>query len=148
MERIKGGAGLEKQPSRRKQRVWAVQILYIIEISKLTHQEAFDNFLSYEKQAQFAVYTQKLVQGVIADKEQIDAKINAALKNWQLSRIGKVDLCILRLSLYELLAELNIPGAVIVNEAIELAKGFIGHEGASFINGILDKVLTDLKRAH
>ena len=71
---------------------------------------------------------------------EIDEKIAGAAKGWKLERIGKSDLSILRLGVYEMLYDDDIPVGVAINEAVELAKSFGENESASFINGILGKL--------
>lgn len=71
---------------------------------------------------------------------QIDGFINEASKGWKTSRMSKVDLAILRLAIYEMKYDDDIPTKVAINEAVELSKCFGGEESASFINGILGKL--------
>ena len=66
--------------------------------------------------------------------------MNKASKGWKTSRMGKVDLTILRLASYEVLFDEDVPGKVAINEAVELAKKFGGDESPAFINGVLGKV--------
>ena len=71
---------------------------------------------------------------------ELDEQINAAAKGWKVNRMGKVDLTILRLAVYEMKYDEDIPVSVAINEAVELAKKFGQEESASFINGILAKL--------
>ena len=74
----------------------------------------------------------------IIDKfEEIDAKISEVSKGWTIDRIGKVELAILRLAVYEILFDESIPTSVSINEAVELAKKFGPQDSYSFVNGIL-----------
>lgn len=73
--------------------------------------------------------------------EELDAKINAVAEGWKSSRMGKVELTILRLALFEILYDDNIPQGVAINEAVELAKKFGGDDSPAFINGILAKLV-------
>lgn len=76
----------------------------------------------------------------IQDKiEEIDALINSRAKGWTTDRMGKVDLSILRLAVYELLFDESIPQGVAINEAVELAKKYGQDESSGFINGVLAK---------
>ena len=72
---------------------------------------------------------------------EIDAMINEAAKGWKTSRMGKVDLTIIRLAVYEMKFEEDIPTGVAINEAVELAKAYGTDESASFVNGILAKLV-------
>ena len=78
----------------------------------------------------------------IAEKvEMIDEKINASVTGWKTSRMGKVDLTILRLAVYEIEWDEEVPQGVAINEAVELAKRYDGEESPSFINGVLGKIV-------
>ena len=87
-----------------------------------------------------AFFSDRLYEGVHAHCEQIDAEIAAHAKDWSIGRIAKVDLSILRVAVYDLLFEKNIPVGATVNEAVELAKAFGGEKSAGFINGVLAAV--------
>ncbi|MDO9632752.1 MAG: transcription antitermination factor NusB, partial [Humidesulfovibrio sp.] len=82
----------------------------------------------------------QLVQGVCENQAEIDKVIGKHSDHWKIGRIGKVELAILRLSLFEILHRSDIPLKVAINEAIELAKGFGDENSRSFVNGILDAV--------
>ena len=78
----------------------------------------------------------------IAEKvEMIDEKINASVTGWKTSRMGKVDLTILRLAVYEIEWDEEVPQGVASNAAVELAKRYGGEESPSFINGVLGKIV-------
>ena len=77
----------------------------------------------------------------IADKvEDIDALIDEKSENWKTKRMNKVDLTIIRLAVYEMKWDEDIPVGVAINEAVELAKKFSGEEGPAFVNGVLAKL--------
>lgn len=78
----------------------------------------------------------------IKDKvDELDEKINENTKGWKTSRMGKVDLTIIRLAVYEMLFDEEVPKSVAINEAVELAKKFGTDESASFVNGVLAKIV-------
>ena len=85
-------------------------------------------------------FASQLVQGVTDNLAEIDKVIGKHSDHWKIGRIGKVELAILRLSLFEILHRSDIPLKVAINEAIELAKGFGDENSRSFVNGILDAV--------
>ncbi len=87
-------------------------------------------------------FAEKLVQGVLDHKKELDELIGRYATNWKVSRMQVVDRNILRIGAYELLWLDEVPAKVTVNEAIELAKDFGDDEAARFVNGILDKVLS------
>lgn len=85
-------------------------------------------------------YIQAKYQAVMEKLPQIDSLLNENAKGWKTSRMNKVDLTILRLALYELKWDEDIPEGVAINEAVELAKRFGGENSSSFVNGILGKL--------
>lgn len=78
-----------------------------------------------------------LLNGIETNREQIDVLITEFSSGWKLDRIAKVDLCILRIAIYELLYCDDIPQSVSINEAVEIAKTFGGDKSSSYINGVL-----------
>lgn len=76
---------------------------------------------------------------IIAKVAEIDAAINESTTGWKTTRMGKVDLSIIRLAVYEMKFEEDIPSKVSINEAVELAKKYGTDESASFVNGVLAK---------
>ncbi|MCR1934190.1 transcription antitermination factor NusB [Clostridium tepidum] len=86
-------------------------------------------------------YVKRIIKGIENNREKIDEKIKGNLKNWKIERLSKVDLSILRLCTYELNFEEDIPSKVSINEAIELAKKYSGEKSATFINGVLGKMI-------
>lgn len=85
-------------------------------------------------------FMEKLAEGVFAHLEQIDALIEANCIGWKKARIPRVSLAIMRLCVYELLYEDDIPDSVSINEAVELAKRFANEEDAVYINGVLGSI--------
>lgn len=90
------------------------------------------------KDADFAYIDQKS-SDIIAHLEELDQEINEKSQGWKTSRMSKVDLSIIRLALYEIKYEEDIPVKVSINEAVELAKQYGTDDSASFVNGILAK---------
>lgn len=82
-------------------------------------------------------YIEDIIEGCSRNMEKIDNIIRRNSKGWKFERISKVDLSILRLTLYEILYRDDIPESVSINEAVELAKKYGGEKTGSFINGIL-----------
>ena len=98
----------------------------------------FEDFPQKEISEKDHAYIEEKYENICAVLPEIDEKIAGAAKGWKLERIGKSDLSILRLGVYEMLYDDDIP--VAINEAVELAKSFGENESASFINGILGKL--------
>ena len=88
-------------------------------------------------------YITERLQGVMSHLPEIDGRIAENSKGWQIDRIGKEELAILRLSLYEALFDDEIPVGVAVNEAVELGKMYGAEGGAAFINGILGNIVNE-----
>jgi N utilization substance protein B len=91
-------------------------------------------------------YADALVRGVRRDAEKLDERIRAASQNWRLERMARIDRNALRLGTYELLTVTDVPRAVVLDEAVELAKRFGGEESSKFVNGVLDRIADDLGR--
>ena len=87
-------------------------------------------------------YIRSKALAVILKTEETDALLNANSKGWKTHRMNKVDLSILRLALYEMKWDEDVPEGVAINEAVELAKKYSGDDGPSFVNGVLAKLAT------
>lgn len=85
-------------------------------------------------------FAEDIIKGTIKNLASLDKLIQEVAEHWKLSRIASVDRNILRAAVYELLHRKDIPSAVTINEALEIAKKYSTAESASFINGILDKI--------
>lgn len=88
-------------------------------------------------------YIKKKYEAIADRVEEIDVILNEASAGWKTSRMNKVDLAILRLAVYELKWDEDIPKGVAINEAVELAKKFSGESAPAFINGVLAKIVED-----
>lgn len=86
-------------------------------------------------------YVQKRVNDVISKIDEIDKAIDEKAESWKVNRMNYVDLTIIRLAFYEINYDEDIPLAVAINEAVELAKIYGGDESSSFVNGVLAKML-------
>jgi len=85
-----------------------------------------------------------LFRGTITKLKEIDRLIQSHTRNWRLSRMAAVDRNVLRLAVFELLADAGTPDTVVINEALEIAKKFSTDESAQFVNGVLDSIKNDL----
>lgn len=86
-------------------------------------------------------YAAKLVDGAQAHRQAIDEKIRAQAENWRLERMPSVDRNILRLAIYEMWFQNDVPKLVVVDEAVELAKRFGSEQSGRFVNGVLDGLM-------
>ncbi|HNX82450.1 MAG TPA: transcription antitermination factor NusB [Candidatus Omnitrophota bacterium] len=122
----------------------AIQILYQIDITKDTVDEALANFwlanVDEPIEEEIKNFSRGLIQGTLDNQTLIDEKLNSYANNWSLGRMAVVDRNILRLGCFELLFRQDIPPKVSINEAVELAKKYSGVEAGKFVNGILDKI--------
>ena len=84
-------------------------------------------------------YIRNKCEDIIAHLEEIDGAVNEVSEGWKTSRMGKVDLTLIRLAVYEIRYEEEIPYKVSINEAVELAKKYGTDDSPSFVNGILAK---------
>jgi len=126
---------------RRKAREHALQVLYQIDLAGLEPAPALELFCEhFEAGKKSMPYTRRLVQGVVDHRQEFDAMIGRHAKNWRPERMSVIDRNILRLALYELCYQSDVPERVVINEAIEVAKRFGNEESGPFINGILDAI--------
>ena len=87
-----------------------------------------------------AAFAADLVRGVLANQDRLDAVLSEASEHWKLEQMAKVDRIILRIAVYELTVDRQVPTKAAINESIELAKTFSGDEAGRFVNGILGRV--------
>lgn len=135
--------------SRRKAREVAVQILYQIDLSGEDPARAVELYLENlgEQVNDDLEFARQLVSGCYAHLAEIDAKIREASRHWRLERMARVDRNILRLGTFELLHLAEVPRKVTLNESVELAKRFGDENSAAFVNGVLDRLGSDLGKA-
>ena len=100
--------------------------------------------LDQEPKEEDMAYIRDKALNVILKSEEIDEMLNEHVTGWKTSRMNKVDLSILRLAVYEMKYDEDVPVKVAINEAVELAKKFGGDDSSSFVNGILGKIAKEL----
>ncbi len=88
-------------------------------------------------------YMQEKTDAVYRLVPELDEKLNEVARGWKTGRMGKVDLTVLRLALYEMRHEESVPEKVAINEAVEIARKYGGDDSPSFVNGILAKLVTE-----
>lgn len=129
--------------NRKLSRDKTMELLFGMTLSKDTIEESIEGFVeNYEddiKEIDLTYVKQALI-GIENNKEVIDKVISENLHNWQLDRISKVNLSILRLATYELLYDEQVPRGVAINEALEITRRYSDEKSVSFINGVLDKI--------
>jgi N utilization substance protein B len=126
---------------RTKARECAFQMLYQWEVGDTPMEQVVESFWRVRRTAPATrAMADRLATGAARRKEELDAAIGAAASNWRLDRIAPVDRTILRLGAYELLGEPETPAAVVLDEAVEMAKRFGEADSPAFVNGVLDAV--------
>lgn len=139
-------------PARHRSRRRALQVLYQWDMRQQPVEEAiaayYDTLHSEEEDGEklaFDEFMETLARGTAANAERIDQTITAKSERWRIERMPVVDRNLLRMGVYEML-ELRTPAAVVIDEALELARQFSGEESVSFVNGVLDAVRRELSR--
>ena len=133
--------------ARRSGREAALQMLFQLEASSVTADQAVELFWrTFEADPEGRAYADSCLRGVSDNLAKIDERITTASKNWRLERMSRVDRNLLRLGTYELMFREDVPRAVILDEAVELAKSFGTDESPSFVNGVLDRIANDVGR--
>ena len=105
-----------------------------------------DYWLETPGDAEDRAYADAIVRGVAGVLAETDARVRAASKNWRIERMTRVDRAVLRLGAYELVHRHEVPRAVILDEAVEIAKRYGTEESGAFVNGVLDRVADDCGR--
>jgi N utilization substance protein B len=131
---------------RTKARELALQILFAIETSQVDPNEVISIFWQEHKNtlSEIKEFANSLIKGVLERLNEIDAIITSHADNWKFSRIATVDRNILRLGTFELMGMKDTPKAVVINEAVELAKTYSTQDSSKFVNGILDRIKEDI----
>jgi N utilization substance protein B len=133
--------------SRHAARAWAVQLLFEQDFNPRDRDAAFAEFWTEcHASAKARAFCEDLVRGVLAERARIDRLIQACADNWRLERMAGVDRNILRLATYEMLCRDDVPPAVAINEAVELAKDLGDSGSGRFVNGILDRIRKEIGR--
>jgi N utilization substance protein B len=131
---------------RRTARERALQILYETEFNDAGLEDILRaQWTETPAPEDVRAYAERLVRGIVARRDELDRVLRGASANWRIARMTVIDRNILRLAVFELLDQSNILApAIIIDEAIEIAKRFSGEEASLFINGVLDAVRRSL----
>lgn len=129
--------------TRRELREQIFYMLFRIEFHEV--EEMPEQFKMYEEMLvrcseKDTTYIKEKVNDIVAHVEEIDALINGVAEGWKTTRMGKVDLTLLRLAVYEMKYDEAVPVKVAINEAVELAKNYGTDGSAAFVNGVLAKL--------
>jgi N utilization substance protein B len=138
--------------AKRRAREAALQMLYQCEVGRAGPLESITSYWP-SRDADESVpdrlreFANGVVRGTLDRREEIDAMLTTHAQNWRVERMTVIDRIVLRMAVYEMLAEADTPSKVIINEAIELARSFSGDEAVGFVNGVLDAVRKELRRS-
>jgi len=128
--------------SRHQERIWALQILYSLDLNGTINNEeasrAIHNLKEENELSDDPYYFEELVSGVVNNIEEYDNRINQQAIDWNIKRMPYIDRNIIRIALYEMIQD--VPVGVVINEAVEIAKEYAEEKSARFINGILSKI--------
>jgi N utilization substance protein B len=131
-------------------RIVALQTLYEQDFRREVNDPGLDledvlarNIARYEETIEDKAFIESLVHGVASKQDELDGVIRPVAPEWPIEQIARMDRIILRIGVYELLFDENVPPKVVINEAVELAKAFGGDNSSKFINGVLGTVLRE-----
>ncbi len=134
-------------------RIIALQTLYAQEFRLDAGDAAFDldevlerNIGRYKEMVDDIDFITNLVNGVSKQGEELDAKLQPVAPEWPIDQIARMDRIVLRIGLYELESEADVPPKVVINEAVELAKAFGGANSSKFVNGVLGTLLREREK--
>ena len=135
-------------------RIIALQTLYEQELRHEAGDADFDvaavlerNIARYKDMVDDIDFINNLVNGVLARSSDLDARLQPVAPEWPIDQIARMDRLVLRIGLYELENEADVPPKVVINEAVELAKSFGGDNSSKFVNGVLGTLLRDQEAA-
>lgn len=133
-------------------RILALQSLYEYDFRRDCGDEALDldevlarTIKRYSKTVDDQDFVARLVKGVAKYFEALDSVLQPVAPEWPIDQIARMDRLVLRMSLYELLSENDVPPKVVINEAVELSKAFGGENSSKFINGVLGTIFRSIE---
>jgi len=127
--------------SRRHGREVALQALYGTEVGKKPADEMLTELLARDESSEGRAFVRDLVLGTLENADESDALVAPLLEGWTLDRLPTIDRIILRMSAFELRHRRETDAAVVINEAVELAKKFSTEDSGRYVNGVLGRLL-------
>jgi N utilization substance protein B len=131
-------------------RIIALQTLYEEELRQEAGDDSFDlqvvlkrNIKRYRDTLDDVAFIEQLVKGVSKQAAKLDEALQPVAPEWPIDQIARMDRIVLRIGLYELQNEADVPPKVVINEAVELAKAFGGDNSSKFVNGVLGTLLRE-----
>jgi len=137
--------------SRRKSRILAFQALYFWESNRVPVEELVSfAWLDEDKiknlNEEMSVFARLIITGTIENIDAVDEMIKKHLQNWDISRLNRVDLAILRISVYTLMFQHDITPSIVIDEAIGISVEFGANDSFKFVNGVLDSIRITLQK--
>jgi N utilization substance protein B len=138
--------------AKRRAREAALQMLYQCDVGRAGAYESITSYWATRDdesavKEELREFADAVVRGTLDRRDEIDRLIAAHAQNWRIERMTVIDRIVLRMAVYEMLAQPDTPSKVIINEAIELARSYSGDEAVGFVNGVLDAVRKELRRS-
>ena len=142
--------------SRRKGRILAFQALYAWDVhySQTGETSIPEGLFDFSWAAnnknldeELAVFSRLLVTGTTENITTVDNMIGKHLQNWELTRLNRVDLAVLRMSVYTLMFQADMPPSIVIDEAIEISREFGTDDSYRFVNGVLDGILNSIRKS-
>jgi N utilization substance protein B len=131
-------------------RIIVLQTLYEQELREEANDTGFSldevlerNILRYRDMLDDTDFIRRLANGITKQAPKLDAKLQPVAPEWPIDQIARMDRMVLRIGLYELDNEADVPPKVVINEAVELAKAFGGDNSSKFVNGVLGTLLRE-----
>lgn len=138
------GSSMVVSGRRHEARITALQVLFEIDTATHNADEVLERYLGNQQMPPGTRrFITRLVRGVLAQRERLDAIIARTAPTWPVPQLPAVDRTVLRMALWELLIERDVPVRAVINEAVELAKRFGSDSSGRFVNGVLGTVVTE-----
>ena len=133
--------------NRRFSRELVIQFLYLTEMNEGETEDQLESFWENNscKEKDVQTFTEDILRDIFNHKKEIDALLEKFSDNWTLSRMTVIDRNLLRMAASELMYSKTVPPKVVIDEAVEIAKKFGTADSPNFINGVLDRILKELK---
>ena len=133
---------------RRRARECALQFLFGLDFTAYEWESVIEEYWSaHPARPSVREYAEHLIKGVSEHLEELDAAIAGALENWTPERIGRVERNVIRLALFEMRHQPDVPERVAISEAIEVAKEYGSDDAPRFVNGVLDRLVSNPGRS-
>ena len=127
---------------RREERQKAVELLYEMSVQKEDEAAYIKEYLDkYELDSENLKFAVRILEAYFENKEHVNSAISENLQKWKIERLGKIDLNIIRIATTEMLYFDDVPEAVSINEAVELAKAYGTDDSGKFVNGVLGRIV-------